>query len=223
MASRSQRQCLSESYSLNDSKDAKIESTRNRPKELGAVCTVQNRGTLRPPSARPSHPAPLRLPPSPCPAQAHYTESMISVLSHCEAQTRKEQQAGQRCLSRIRKMHISLSLLVLFFMGSTAKKQGDFGIFTACVTKNGSLRLNCHYAYCQSSPSFDCEFKTSDGVVMAKASDEMCKFILPDQGRLAANEAVSYNCTLTRRKRNEEKQITIDRSVRKGKQAIRPC
>ncbi|KAF0030279.1 hypothetical protein F2P81_017010 [Scophthalmus maximus] len=77
--------------------------------------------------------------------------------------------------------------------------------------------LNCHYAYCQSSPSFDCEFKTSDGVVMAKASDEMCKFILPDQGRLAANEAVSYNCTLTRRKRNEEKQITIDRSVRKGK------
>lgn len=76
-------------------------------------------------------------------------------------------------------------------------------------------RLDCYYANCQDSPPFYCTFM-ANGVVLYKASNDMCKMILPDQSVLTANGTVSYNCTLTRKKRTEEKQLTIDPSKRTG-------
>ncbi|XP_056230689.1 uncharacterized protein LOC130168120 isoform X2 [Seriola aureovittata] len=119
-------------------------------------------------------------------------------------------------------MYICLSLL-FFFMGSTAKKQGDFGIFTACTTKNKSLRLDCYYANCPDSPSFKCTFMTSSGVVISNATDDNCKLTLPDEGPLYTKKVKNYNCTLKRKERTEHKQISVDFSIRHGKKRIKPC
>ncbi|XP_041796625.1 uncharacterized protein LOC121609133 [Chelmon rostratus] len=155
----------------------------------------------------------------PCPAQ--YTHSMISAVHCCKSQKRKEQKKRTNVESG--KMHISLSLLLFFIGSASAKKQGDFGIFSACITKNNSLRLDCYYAECPSSPPFICEFMTSDGSLLAKGTNEMCRLFLPDHPLLHGNKTTNYNCTLTRRNRREEKQITIDYSIRTGKQRIKPC
>ncbi|KAM3616013.1 uncharacterized protein V6R79_010822 [Siganus canaliculatus] len=116
----------------------------------------------------------------------------------------------------IKKMYMSLSLLFLID-SSLPAKQGDFGIFTACTTKNDGLRLDCYYASCRKSPSFSCEFKAWNGTSLATASDDMCKYFVSDHRLLYGNKTTNYNCTLIRRKRREDKQITIDYSIRKGK------
>ncbi|KAG7222466.1 hypothetical protein INR49_016235, partial [Caranx melampygus] len=116
-----------------------------------------------------------------------------------------------------RTMYILLLLLLFFlFVGSHGKKQGDFGIFTSCIAKNSSLRLECYYAACPQSPPFSCTFM-ANGVVLYTATNDMCKMFFPDQSVLSANGTTSYNCTLTRKKRTEEKQLTIDPRKRTGK------
>lgn len=57
--------------------------------------------------------------------------------------------------------------------GSTAKKQGDFGIFTACVTKNGSLRFEHPvHSFTKSTPlshSFENAFAVDFGIKWSMA------------------------------------------------------
>ncbi|TNN01371.1 hypothetical protein fugu_010753 [Takifugu bimaculatus] len=120
-----------------------------------------------------------------------------------------------------RKMHIFFPL-VLFIGSTSGKKQGDFGIFSACVLNN-SLRLRCHYADCPDSPPYDCDFFTSEGSKISTEPDRKCRIVLPNHPVLYSNTTTSYNCTLTRRNRNESKHITIDYSIRQGKQRIRNC
>ncbi|CAB1428537.1 unnamed protein product [Pleuronectes platessa] len=133
----------------------------------------------------------------------------------------KRQKADQR---RIQTMYISLTLFVFSFMGSSAIKDGNFGRFTACITMNGTLRLNCYYPDCKGSPPFDCQYKTSSGHVIATGqSTNKCEFYPPNQGPLYTNKTTTYSCTLTRNIRDEEMQIVINYSITKGKKAIKPC
>lgn len=141
-----------------------------------------------------------------------------------------------------------------------AKKQGDFGIFTACTDekKNGSLRfkhlalmtlsyvmhmlycnfnikwtvpdinhviwsfgrLDCYYQECPNPPhtSFSCEFKTSNKKILAIKENMMCKnYTVPLTVHNPKEDNVTYfTCTLTRNKRKEEKNITINYSIKKG-------
>ncbi|KAG7479049.1 hypothetical protein JOB18_016474 [Solea senegalensis] len=127
------------------------------------------------------------------------------------------------CFSWICKMYITLSLLLFFTGSSSAKKQGDFGLFNACITKNASLSLECNYPNCSGSPSFFCEFKTSTGVSLFNGTDHTCRYIIADHGQQHGANVMSYNCTLKRKNRIEEKQITIDYSIKKGKKRIKPC
>lgn len=79
-------------------------------------------------------------------------------------------------------------------------------------------RLNCHYANCSTlSTSFDCKFMTSNRSLLAEATNEKCWHILQDHRLHHANKTTNYTCILTRRKRREEKHITIDYSICRGK------
>ncbi|KAK9520431.1 hypothetical protein VZT92_020317 [Zoarces viviparus] len=118
-------------------------------------------------------------------------------------------------------MHISLSLLFLLIGSTWTLKEGDFGILTAC-TSNSSLRLQCRYALCKGSPPFSCTFSTSDGSLPANQSNK-CNITIPNHSVLFEHKPMTYYCTLTRKLRMEEKQITIDYSIRKGKKSIKSC
>lgn len=79
-------------------------------------------------------------------------------------------------------------------------------------------RLNCHYANCSTpSPPFDCKFMTSNRSLLAETTNEKCWHILQDHKLHHANKTTNYTCILTRRKRKEEKHITIDYSTCRGK------
>lgn len=79
------------------------------------------------------------------------------------------------------------------------------------------LRLNCYYAPCLGAPPYDCEVFTSTGSLILKESNGKCWVIIPNHRLLYGNTTTSYNCTLTRRTRREEKSITIDYSIGIGK------
>lgn len=79
-------------------------------------------------------------------------------------------------------------------------------------------RLNCHYANCSTLfTSFDCKFMTSNRSLLAEATNKKCWHILQDHRLHHANKTTNYTCILTRRKRREEKHITIDYSICRGK------
>ncbi|XP_078023468.1 uncharacterized protein LOC144462763 [Epinephelus lanceolatus] len=118
-------------------------------------------------------------------------------------------------------MYIALSLLLLFIGSTSAGKTGDFGILTACTIKQ-DLRLECYYANCSSSPSFECEFKTSNGSQLTSKS-KTCRYTLVNHTVEYKQNITSYNCTLTRKDRREEKQITINYNIRKGPKQIKRC
>ncbi|KAK2847477.1 hypothetical protein Q5P01_010476 [Channa striata] len=132
-------------------------------------------------------------------------------------QKRKAQKADQR---GIRKMYLSLSILFVCIGLTSAVKQGDFGIFETCITKNATLRLRCYYAPCPQVTSFTCKF-IWNGSVLFEDSDELCKFY--DHGHEYKSQIMNYTCELKRRKRTEKKQIIVDYTTRKGKLALKDC
>lgn len=84
-------------------------------------------------------------------------------------------------------------------------------------------RLNCHYANCSTPyPSFSCKFMTSNGSVLAHATNEHCRYILQNHRVHHFNTTTHYRCTLTRKNRREEKYITINYSVCRGKSKWKP-
>ncbi|KAM9733322.1 uncharacterized protein ACNS7B_015467 [Menidia menidia] len=107
-------------------------------------------------------------------------------------------------------MHTPVFVLLLLMGSASGKKQGDFGIFTACK-KNASVRLSCHYAECAGSPPYDCEFQAGNGEVLAKASNKFCEYLIEHPKQSSKN----YTCILTRVKRKENRTITID--------SLKPC
>lgn len=79
------------------------------------------------------------------------------------------------------------------------------------------LRLKCYYAHCPDSPPYECEFFTSTGSQILKECNKKCRVTIPNHRLLYGNTTTSYNCTLTRKNRKEDKYITINYSKRSGK------
>lgn len=81
-----------------------------------------------------------------------------------------------------------------------------------------NFRLNCHYANCSTPyPSFSCKFMTANGSLLAHATNEHCRHILLNHRLHYSNTTTHYRCILTRKKRREEKNITINYNVCRGK------
>lgn len=68
-------------------------------------------------------------------------------------------------------------------------------------------RLECYYAPCTNSPSFNCKLMLK-GEELGTASDTSCKTF---EHSLSSSESeiLTFTCILTRNKRSEEKQISI--------------
>lgn len=85
------------------------------------------------------------------------------------------------------------------------------------------FRLNCHYANCSTpNPSFSCKFMTANGTLLAQATNEHCRYILPHHRAHHFNTTTHYRCALTRKNRREEKHIVINYSVCRGKSKWKP-
>lgn len=86
-------------------------------------------------------------------------------------------------------------------------------------------RLQCYYQDCSHPPykPFSCEFKTSNGGILATMKNVMCKnYTVPltehSPGELQeTGNVTNFTCTLTRNKRTETKNITIDYKTQKEK------
>ncbi|XP_026049118.1 uncharacterized protein LOC113036816 isoform X1 [Astatotilapia calliptera] len=135
--------------------------------------------------------------------------------------------------ARIWKMQVPGALLFLVMGSISAKKVGDFGVFTACIDtkENNSLRLQCYYQDCSQPPymPFSCEFKTSNGGILATMKNTMCKNYTVPLTEHSLSElqetgnVTNFTCTLTRNKRTETKNITIDYKAHKEKQRVPKC
>lgn len=80
------------------------------------------------------------------------------------------------------------------------------------------FRLNCHYANCSTPyPPFSCKFMAANGSMLAHGTNENCRHILTNHRLHYSNTTTHYRCILTRKKRREEKNITINYNVCRGK------
>ncbi|KAJ3590957.1 hypothetical protein NHX12_008905 [Muraenolepis orangiensis] len=77
--------------------------------------------------------------------------------------------------------------------------------------------LECYYAHCPGSPNFTCQFTVNDTKSLGRRTEKSCDMVLHNHKDLHPNQANTYNCTLTRQKRREEKIITVDHSIKNGK------
>lgn len=116
-------------------------------------------------------------------------------------------------------MYFVVPLLFLQIVFSLAAKQGDFGIFKACKSNN-SLKLKCSYAKCEGSPEFQCKLSSSRDPPF---STDLCNHTIDNHVTNYSSKTTSYKCTLTRKGRVENKTITVDYSIKKGKGLIGLC
>nr|XP_014263203.1 uncharacterized protein LOC106674691 isoform X2 [Maylandia zebra] len=165
------------------------------------------------------------------PNPAHYTDVFLSLFISAIQLLQITQ--GNQGRPRIWKMQVPGALLFLVMGSISAKKMGDFGVFTACIDtkENNSLRLQCYYQDCSQPPykPFSCKFKTSNGGILATMENTMCKNYTVPLTEHSPSEleetgnVTNFTCTLTRNKRTETKNITIDYKTHKEKQRVPKC
>ncbi|KAK6295812.1 hypothetical protein J4Q44_G00335250 [Coregonus suidteri] len=105
----------------------------------------------------------------------------------------------------------STKLLFLVLVTCSAEKKGNFGKLTACITEDNSLMLKCRYPQCTGSPSFNCNFLTTeDGVLLGSSYNNF-------QTR---NDSTF---DITAKGMEERKNITINYRNPHNKQHIKTC
>ncbi|KAL7831782.1 hypothetical protein AOLI_G00293300 [Acnodon oligacanthus] len=119
-------------------------------------------------------------------------------------------------------IHIPILFLSLLFATHFGKKQGDFGILTSCSLRDGRLRFDCSYPPCDDSTPFQCDFTNENGDLLGSSTQLVFRSdtFFEDKNRLcqlyvsinwtALVKPTNYTCTLTRRKRREVKNVTLE-------------
>lgn len=123
--------------------------------------------------------------------------------------------------------HKQVKCVTVLLATHFGKKQGDFGMFTSCVLKDGMLRIDCWYPPCYDETPFQCEFTNSNGELLGSStksvfrndsvfirSGRVCHLFLNNHRN--ADKAVNFTCQLTRRKRLEKKILTVGYDKGKG-------